>query len=110
VILAQSGTQAIELFEREGGRFDLLLCDVIIADLSGLELARRLRQVDPCLPVPFVSGYATPAARAVSALPAAFLLAKPFAQEELSRKLERVLGSRAAPGAPQFEEARAPSA
>jgi signal transduction histidine kinase/ActR/RegA family two-component response regulator len=105
----QRGAQAIDLFEREAGRFDLLLCDVMIPDLPGLEIARRLRQKDPSLPVLFVSGFATPAARAVSELSSAFLLAKPFSQEELSRKLEQVLGPRAARERARLEEAPPPS-
>ena len=100
---AQSCAQAIEVFQRERGRIDLLLCDVMLmtpgdivsSELPGLEVAQRLRELEPSLPVLFVSGYPTPAARAARALPCAFLLAKPFAQDELRRKIDQTLGPRA---------------
>jgi two-component system, cell cycle sensor histidine kinase and response regulator CckA len=45
------------LFEAQGGRIDLLLSDVIMPEISGAELAKRLAAKNPGLRVLFMSGY-----------------------------------------------------
>lgn len=51
-----SGEQALELLAR-GGSFDLLLTDLGLPGMSGEELAGRIRQQFPRLPVVIASGY-----------------------------------------------------
>jgi PAS domain S-box-containing protein len=76
------------------GDFDLLLCDVIMPGLYGTELARRLRESRPELPVLFMSGY-TDAALAARGVDTARLpvLAKPFTREALARAVASALRS-----------------
>ena len=52
---AFSGNEALMKFERE--KYDILVTDYRMADMNGLELARRVRQKAPGLPVVIVSGY-----------------------------------------------------
>jgi CheY-like chemotaxis protein len=94
VLSAATAAEALQLFERERGRIDLLLCDVMIPGMSGLELAARLRERNGALPVLFMSGDGNQAAEAALALPGASLLAKPFARDELQLELEPLLGPR----------------
>jgi CheY-like chemotaxis protein len=56
VVVAASGAQALELFERDGP-FDLLLTDLMMPQMNGDELARRLRRTVPELKVLYLTGY-----------------------------------------------------
>ena len=55
---AYNGTEALAKFEREP--FDMVVTDYHMEGMNGLELARRLREQAPGLPIIIVSGYATP--------------------------------------------------
>jgi two-component system cell cycle sensor histidine kinase/response regulator CckA len=55
VIAAPTGTQALALAAEHD--FDLLLTDVVMPEISGLELAGRIRQLRPAASVMFMSGY-----------------------------------------------------
>ena len=57
VLEARSGVEALELFENDERGVDLLVTDLVMPQMSGRELARRLRKRKPDLPVLFVSGY-----------------------------------------------------
>ena len=47
VLLAEDGREAVEVYEREGGRIDLVVLDLTMPRLSGREALRRLREIDP---------------------------------------------------------------
>ena len=53
---AANGAEAIIAAER-GGRFDLLLTDVAMPEMSGAQLALKLRETDPDLKVLYLTGY-----------------------------------------------------
>ena len=58
VVEAENGADALRIWEREAGRFDLLFTDMIMpGGISGLELCRRLRELDPGLVTGLASGY-----------------------------------------------------
>lgn len=63
VTVAADAEEAMELFNRENGRFDLVFTDVVLPDLNGLELVEQLRQRCPQLKVLMVSGYMDEKAR-----------------------------------------------
>jgi CheY-like chemotaxis protein len=50
---------ALEEVRRHGGDFDLLLTDQVMPGLTGLELARQSRELEPDLPVLITTGYAS---------------------------------------------------
>jgi two-component system, cell cycle sensor histidine kinase and response regulator CckA len=56
VEVAVGGHDALAIVEATS-RFDLILSDVVMPEMNGPELARRLRARDPGLPVLYMSGY-----------------------------------------------------
>jgi CheY-like chemotaxis protein len=68
----------------------LLLTDVVMPEVSGVELARKAMILRPDLPIVYFSGYADPEA-IVGAIPLARMLRKPFRPAELVALIETAL-------------------
>jgi DNA-binding NtrC family response regulator len=108
---AASGSQALEMLA--GGSFDAVLLDVVMPEMSGLEVLRRYRGAGGAAPVIVLSALAG-ADDAVRALKmgASDYLSKPFGNDELQDVLARALGTRAPErqaAAPVVIPPRAPS-
>ena len=58
VLVATNAREALEIFAREGGAFDLVLSDVVLPDISGVQLVDHLLTGKPGLKVLLTSGYA----------------------------------------------------
>jgi FixJ family two-component response regulator len=70
----------------------LLITDVIMPQMSGRELAQRLKVLQPSLKVLYISGYTDDMLAHHGVLESnVFLLQKPFAPDELAKKLREVL-------------------
>ena len=83
---------ALRVFAAEPHRFDILLTDVVMPGMSGTQLASRVRELRPDLPVLFMSGYTTGPAPGGHELPAdGSLLHKPFDRATLLTALHRAL-------------------
>ena len=93
VIKAENAGAALMLCEQERGRIHLILTDVVMPNVGGLELAARLEKLRPGIKVLFMSGY-TDDAIVVSGVLAegAQFIRKPFGPEELAGKVRAVLG------------------
>ncbi|MFN7147455.1 MAG: response regulator, partial [Myxococcota bacterium] len=87
-----------------GGRYDLVLSDVMMPDIDGIELARRCADRQPPVPVALVSGAKRPDLRGV---PNVGYLVKPLDADRLGRFLDTALGARrtAAPDAESWSGA-----
>ncbi|MBM3557176.1 MAG: response regulator, partial [Alphaproteobacteria bacterium] len=92
VVEAPDGEAALAAFEREGGRFDLLVTDVMMPGMQGPELIRRVRALRPDLKVIVTSGFAEDAFAADLGDAPTELLPKPFALKDLAAKVRAVLG------------------
>jgi CheY-like chemotaxis protein len=55
-LLAEDGASAVAMGEKEGN-FDILITDLMMPNMSGDELARRMRQGQPGLKVLYLTGY-----------------------------------------------------
>jgi signal transduction histidine kinase/CheY-like chemotaxis protein len=55
---AASGKEALAEIEQHGGSFDIVVTDVVMPGMTGVELARRIDELLPSLPVLLVSGFA----------------------------------------------------
>lgn len=92
VLPASDGAAALAVVDARGDRLDIVVTDVVMPGMSGPELARRLRETRPHLPILFVSGF-TPDAVFRDGVQAghAHFLQKPFAATALASKLRQVL-------------------
>jgi PAS domain S-box-containing protein len=87
VLEAESGAHALRLLEAEG-QFDLIVTDYAMPGMTGLDLAMKVKQIRPRLPIVLATGYAElPTQRAVD-FPR---LNKPYSQDELSAALQHAL-------------------
>src|SRR5260370_34746643 len=81
---------------------DLLLADVVMPGIDGIELARRANDLWPDLRVMFITGFAAVALRQRSVTRReAAVLAKPFHLRQLVAEIDRFLAARAAPRRPR---------
>jgi len=88
VIAVDSGTAAAPLLEAE--RFDLLLTDIIMPEMDGIQLAHHCNMVSPTTDVIFITGFSGVALRAGASIPNAKILAKPFHLKDLVLEVERL--------------------
>ena len=86
--------EALRVFAADPHCFDILLTDIVMPGMSGTQLASRLRELRPDLPVLFMSGYTTGPAPGGHELPSdGSLLHKPFDRSTLLTALHRTLRS-----------------
>jgi two-component system, cell cycle sensor histidine kinase and response regulator CckA len=91
VILAANAKEA-EQIGYSAGSFDLLITDAVMPNITGTELARRLRAAHPGLKVLYISGYADdPPERDEVGPEGAAFLQKPFSADSLGRKIRQML-------------------
>lgn len=86
------GDEALVALEREV--FDLLLTDIVMPGLDGIELARRGAELDPAMKIIFITGFAAVALSGHAPAPAgAKVLSKPFHLKDLVNEVERVMAA-----------------
>ncbi len=87
-----TGTEAYERLKEEP--FTLLLTDIVMPEMDGIELARRAAEVDPALKIMFITGFAAVALNSEnSAATEAKVLSKPFHLRDLVDEVERLLAA-----------------
>ena len=84
VIVSASGEEALAQFISHPQSFDLLLTDVVMPGMGGLELALRVRALSPGLPILFMSGYTDDTVRDRMGPIGSCFIGKPFSRSELS--------------------------
>lgn len=93
---AANGAEALRLLAAGGGRIDILVSDIIMPEMGGLELARRVATDFPGLPVLLISGYSDSHELGQSIPAELDLLQKPFSGTELTAAVAHCLARRAA--------------
>jgi CheY-like chemotaxis protein len=92
VLEAADGAEALQVYEKEGERIDLILTDVVMPRMSGRELVDRVRATKSTMPVLYMSGYTEDAILRHGVRDASMLLlGKPFTPGDLVGKIREVL-------------------
>ncbi|MGO9647140.1 MAG: PAS domain S-box protein [Terriglobales bacterium] len=92
VLAAEDGTEAIRILESNRGKIDLVVSDIMMPKLNGLELWEKAILLWPEMPFLFISGYAEGTIGQTVHLPqAAGYIEKPFLPIELARKVRGLL-------------------
>ena len=103
VLTAESGSEALRLAAAHQGPIDLLITDVVMPDLRGPDLARRLVADRPGLGTLFMSGYMDDAlGEGSTSLPVLVdFIHKPFLPSALVAKVREMLNRRRLSGVEQ---------
>ncbi|KHK91018.1 cell cycle two-component system response regulator CpdR [Novosphingobium malaysiense] len=90
VVAVDRGSEALPYLESE--EFDLLLSDIVMPEMDGIELAQRCAEVSPMTKVMFITGFAAVTLRASREAPQAKVLSKPFHLRDIVMEVQRVFG------------------
>jgi two-component system, cell cycle response regulator CpdR len=74
--------------------FDILLTDIVMPEMDGIELARRAAELDPTLKIMFITGFAAVALNPETETPKdAKVLSKPFHLRDLVDEVDRLMAA-----------------
>jgi two-component system cell cycle sensor histidine kinase/response regulator CckA len=94
VVEAGNGVEAMEMMERQGGKIDLVVSDVVMPEMDGPTLLKELRKKNPHTKFIFVSGYAEDAFQKSLPDPDDYnFLAKPFTLKQLVAKVKETMAT-----------------
>ncbi len=88
VVAVDRGTAALPYLESE--KFDLLLTDIVMPEMDGIELAQHCAKVSPDTQVMFITGFSGVTLRAGESVPKAKILSKPFHLKDLVLEVQRL--------------------
>lgn len=92
VIACENGVEALDRLKQEP--FTLLLTDIVMPRMDGIELARRATELDPELKIMFITGFAAVTLNSENKPPKdARVLSKPFHLKDLVREVDKLLAA-----------------
>ena len=96
VVAASSGVEALRALDACQGQVDLVVTDVLMPGMSGLELRRVIRDIYPAVPVLLISGNLDDSVDDETTADESTLdlLAKPFTPDQLASRVRQLLGQR----------------
>ncbi|HEY2923829.1 MAG TPA: response regulator [Candidatus Eisenbacteria bacterium] len=92
VLTSSSGQEAVDRL-RDGARPDVVLLDIVMPGMNGIQTLRKLREIEPGLPILISTGYTDRgAAESLVNEGADGFVNKPYYIEALAEQIQRVLG------------------
>ncbi len=90
VVAFSNGQEALQRLKEEP--FTLLLTDIVMPRMDGIELARRASDLDPAMKVMFITGFAAVTLNTDQSAPKdARVLSKPFHLRDLVREVDKLM-------------------
>jgi nitrogen-specific signal transduction histidine kinase/CheY-like chemotaxis protein len=94
VLAASRGDEAVSLFARHQREVTLLVSDLVLPGLGGIEIAQRLREMRPTLKVLLMSGYTDRDVGTIAGESEGMaFMQKPFTPDVLTRRVSELLGT-----------------
>jgi DNA-binding NtrC family response regulator len=95
VFSAQDGKEAINIYKKHGQEIDLVLTDLGLPSMTGMEEFNQLQEINPSVLVVFASGYFEPDMKAkLQKSGAAGFLQKPFLSDDVLMKIRKAFDGR----------------
>jgi len=92
VLPASGGEEALSISRRNDAPIDLLLTDIVMPEMSGVELADRLEKERPGLRILFMTGYAEEVVVNEGILgKQRECIGKPFTREEITKRVRKII-------------------
>jgi len=91
VVVAASAVEGLQAFERNRAGIELIISDIIMPEMNGVEMASRILALEPAIAVLFISGDDPGGLITSSALESAEVLPKPLALTTLLTKVRQML-------------------
>ncbi len=93
VLTAGDGRDALGVWEREGGRIDAVLLDIVMPVMDAKELLPRIKAGKPDLKILLTSGYSEMEARRLCAeYPDAAFIQKPYSSQQIVQAMDALMG------------------
>ena len=94
VLEAEDGASALELFNKEKNRVDILVTDVVMPRMNGADLAKAAERLRPGLKILFISGHPERAGAGLDPTGVTNLLMKPFTADTLAARIKEMITGR----------------
>ena len=93
VLVAKGGREAVQIYEANRNKIDLVILDVLMPDMGGVEVIELLRKFDPEIKVLISSGLSLEdQMNHIRDLSSDGFVQKPFAMKTLQQRIEGILG------------------
>lgn len=94
VLEAKDGAEALAIAESHQNQIDLMITDIIMPGMTGMELAGQMKELRPEMRVIFMSGYADYSGEKPASDGSAVTLQKPFTRTQLTQTVHQILMDR----------------
>ncbi len=94
ILTAANGREAFEVIARHGGDIDLLVTDIVMPEMTGIELVQKILETFPTLPVVFITGYSHQIMDKHPVLRNFRIINKPFAPSDVVAVVTREIALR----------------
>lgn len=92
VVTAKGGPQAIEIYSKDNKSIDMVILDLIMPEMTGIETYHELKKINPAIKVLFSSGYRKNMdVQAIVREGRSSFIQKPFKMEQLTQEVGRIL-------------------
>jgi len=91
---AVDGEEALAIFKTHQNDFDLILTDIVMPKMGGIDLAKSIRKIDMNIAIIFATGYDKKQAISIgNQIDQSAIISKPFSFEELSQLMQNMINA-----------------